>query len=124
MATLSQFLLAGILLFLTLAFGFWVSLAGRPYNGLLFNVHKLVALGAVVVTVLQLARTLKAAPAPALIAVLLGLAALSVLALFASGALLSASQRGVALMLLVHRVAPAVLVVALALAVYLLGRTV
>lgn len=28
--------------------GLWLGSAGRPYNGLLFNVHKLVALGALV----------------------------------------------------------------------------
>jgi hypothetical protein len=47
METLSKFTLHGILFALTFAFGFGSSRAGKPYNGLLFNAHKLIALGAV-----------------------------------------------------------------------------
>lgn len=119
---LSKFLLPGIAFILTLAFGFWMSHVGKPYNGLLFNVHKLIALGAVVVTVIQLTKLLKGADALALIIVSLVVAALCVIALFASGALMSTDKLDYTLMLTVHRVAPVVLVVAIALAFYLLGQ--
>ena len=54
MNTPSNFITPGIAFLLTLAFGLWLSLAGKPYNGLLFNTHKLIALGAVVVTSMQI----------------------------------------------------------------------
>lgn len=80
---------------LTLALGFALSLAGKPYNGLLFNTHKWVALGAVVAIAFEAARWLRSGNAPAGTAILLAGAALLVIALFASGALLSLGQAGV-----------------------------
>ena len=119
---LSKFIVTGILFLLTLAFGVWLSRSGKPYNGALFNIHKLIALATVVVAVIQLIGVLKASASPALVIVLLVLAGLSVIALFASGALMSAGKLDYAIMLAVHRIAPLVLAVAMALVVYLLGR--
>ncbi|MFN2108116.1 MAG: hypothetical protein ACK2UI_00515 [Anaerolineae bacterium] len=110
---LSKFVLPGIAFVLTLAFGFWVSHLGRPYNGLLFNVHKLIALGAVIATIVQLTKVLKNANALVLIIVLLVVAALCVIALFASGAFMSIGNVDYGLMLTVHRIAPVVLVIAM-----------
>ena len=110
---LSKFVLPGIAFVLTLAFGFWVSHLGRPYNGLLFNVHKLIALGAVIATIVQLTKVLKNANALVLIIVLLVVAALCVIALFASGAFLSIGNVDYGLMLTVHRIAPVLLVTAM-----------
>ncbi len=110
---LSKFLLPSIVFILTLVFGFWLSHAGKPYNVPLFNVHKLIALGAVVATVIQLVKLLKGADALALVIVLLIVAALCVIALFASGALMSMGKLDYALMLTVHRIAPVVLVIAM-----------
>ena len=116
----SKFLLPGIVFILTLAFGFWVSHVGKPYNGLLFNVHKLIALGAVVATVIQLVKLLKSADALALVGVLLVVAALCVIALFASGALMSMDKLDYALILTIHRVAPVVLVIAMVIVILML----
>ena len=110
---LSKFVLPGIAFVLTLAFGFWVSHLGRPYNGLLFNVHKLIALGAVIATIVQLTKVLKNANALVLIIVLLVVTALCVIALFASGAFMSIGNVDYGLMLTVHRIAPVVLVIAM-----------
>jgi hypothetical protein len=119
---LSSFVIPGILFILTLALGFWLSRSGTPYNSLLFNVHKLVALGAVIVTVVQLVRILKGADLSALLIALLALVALCVVALFVSGALMSAGQFDHALLHTIHWVAFAALVMALPAAVFLLGR--
>ena len=116
----SKILLPGIVFILTLAFGFWVSHVGKPYNGLLFNVHKLSALGAVVATVIQLVKLLKSADALALVGVLLVVAALCVIALFASGALMSMDKLDYALILTIHRVAPVVLVIAMVIVILML----
>ena len=44
MYVLSKFTFAVILLLLKLGFGVRVSLTGKPYDGLLFNAHKRLAL--------------------------------------------------------------------------------
>jgi hypothetical protein len=118
--TLSKFTLPGILFALTLAFGFWLSHIGKPYHGLLFNAHKLIALGGVVLAGIQLSKLLHSPNW--LLLILLVVAALCVIALFASGALMSAGKLEYALMLTIHRIAPGALAICCALALYLLAR--
>ncbi len=118
---LSRFAISGIVFILTLAFGFWLSRSGRPYNGLLFNIHKLTALAAVIVTTVQFVRIFKGADLSALPITLLALAALCIVALFVSGALMSAGKLDHALLHMIHRVTLATLVIALPAAVFLLG---
>lgn len=108
---------------LTVAFGFWLSHLGKPYNGILFNIHKLVALGAVIVAISQLFKMFTVANPISLVIAFLILAAIFTLVLFASGALMSAGKMGYTLMLIIHRVAPVLLTVAMAMAGYLLART-
>jgi hypothetical protein len=112
---LYQFAVPGGLFILTLAFGFWLSHLGKPYNGILFNIHKLIALGAVVVTANQIVKLLRGMETQALVIVLLVVAALCVIALFVSGALMSAGKLEYNLMLAIHRVASFVLVAGLGL---------
>lgn len=122
METVSKFIVPGILFLLTLAFGVGLSLAGRPYHGLLFNVHKLIALGAVIAAAFQFSKMLKGGDSLAFVVPLLVLAGLGVVALFASGAFMSLEKLDYGLLLAVHRLAPVLVAVAVGLAVYLLGR--
>lgn len=110
MENISRFFVPGGLLLITLASGVWLSRAGRPLNGLLVTLHKLIALAAVVTAGIQFARLMKIA-SPALGMVFLGIAAISVLALFASGALLSQVKPAAKIMLRIHQIAPVLLVV-------------
>lgn len=119
----SKVILPGTLFLLTLVFGFWLSRSGKPYNGILFNIHKLIALSAVIATIVQHSGMLKAAGSLDLLIALLVLAILCVVALFASGALMSMGKLDYALTLTIHRIAPVILVIALGLVTYLLGRT-
>ena len=121
METITKFYTPGMGLLLTLAFGFWLSNSGRPYNGILFNIHKLIALGIVILTVIQVSRLLKIVNSPAVILALLVVAALCVIALFASGALMSLNKLDYMLVLTVHRIAPAVMVLAMGAAIYLVN---
>lgn len=121
MHALTPFITPGIVFLLTLASGLWLSNIGRPYNTALFTAHKLIALGAVVATVVQLVGALRAAPAQALVVVALAAAGAGVVALFATGALMSLSNPNYALWLNVHRLAPALAVIGVALAVWLLA---
>jgi len=120
MELINQFVIPGILFLLTLAFGFWLSRAGKPYNGVLFNIHKLIALGGVVWAGIQFSKTFHV-PDWQLV-VLLAVSALWVIALFVSGALMSAGKLNYVLMLTIHRVAPGALVLCCALALYFLGK--
>jgi hypothetical protein len=121
MDIISRFSTLLLLFILTLAFGFWLSKVGKPYNGALFNIHKLIALGAVVLAVIQISKA-GAAGSPLLIAALI-LAGLCAVALFASGALMSIGKLDYALTLTIHRVALAVLVIASGTAMYLLSTS-
>ena len=121
MDMLSKFSPPGIFFLLTLGFGIWLSLAGKPYNGILFNLHKLIALGAVIIIGIQVSKTLHSSDSQALIIALLVLAGICVVALFASGALMSMEKLNYEAMLAIHRVAPILAAIAMATAVYLLG---
>lgn len=109
MEQISRFYLPGGLLLITLFSGFWLSHTGRPLNGLLFTVHKLVALAAVVLMGIRFAGLMKIA-SPALGMAFLVMGAISALALFASGALLSQVKPASTLVLRIHQVSPVLLV--------------
>ena len=79
---------AGVLLLIIVS-GVWLYRIGKPYNGLLFNIHKLVALGAVILTVVRLYQSDPFSKYPVSVVLLIGLAVLSVISLFASGAVMS-----------------------------------
>ena len=120
MIVLQQFIISGILFLLTLAFGVWLSHVGKPYNGLLFNIHKLIALACVVLLGVQLSKMLQAPDGQ--MVVLLVVSALCVIALFVTGAMMSAGKLDYALMLTIHRVAPGALALCCALTLYFLTR--
>jgi hypothetical protein len=103
--------------------GVWLTRSGRPYNMLIVNVHKLIALAAVVFTAVVVRGLLREAgmrPGAAVFAVA---AALLVVALLATCGLLATGKLGGGLALSVHRVAPALLVVATAALLYVLVRS-
>ena len=78
-----------LLFLLTLLAGYWVSRGGRPINAIRFNVHKFLALGAVILAGVRLYPLLKAGGYPASLPLLTILLALLVVALFATGAIQS-----------------------------------
>lgn len=120
MDILSKFTTTVILFVLTLAFGFWLSRLGKPYNGILFNIHKMIALGVVIFTVVQFSKTMNVANLPLLIVMLI-VAGLCVVALFASGALMSMGKLDYNFTLTIHRVAPVLAVIAMGGVIYLLS---
>ena len=118
----SEHVLSGMAFVVTIGTGIWLSRLGRPLNGVLFTVHKLVAVGAVLAVTIPLVATLRQAPAPALVIALLGLGGLGVVALFATGAMISLNYTAAALSW-IHRLAPAVVLLATGWAIYLLARS-
>jgi len=117
----SKFIAPGIVFLLTLVFGFWLSNSGKPYNGILFNIHKLIALGAVVATAMQIYNIFKVMGSQSPIVILVILAAICVVALFASGAFLSIGNLNYQLMKTIHNIAPVLMVNAMALTIHFLS---
>ena len=120
MDALNKFTTPGIIFLLTLVFGFWLSKAGKPYNGVLFNLHKLIALGTVVITAVQIYKILANSEVQTLIVILMIIAGICVVALFASGAFMSIGNLNYQIMKTIHNIAPIPMVIAMALTIYLL----
>ncbi len=123
MNTLSnKLVISGLVLVFTLLTGFLLSRLGRPYNGLVFNVHKLIALAAVIYLGISINQVRGSIPVNAAVWGLVGLAGLFFLSLFVSGAILSIGKPAdvVAVMRTIHRVIPYLAVISLAAAVTLL----
>jgi len=113
MDMITKFTVPGIVFLLTLASGFWLSHAGKPLNSAIFNIHKLIALGAVVATAVQLSKLLKAGQIQVLLIVFIVVAALSVVALFATGALMSLNIPAYETFLVIHQISPALVLLAM-----------
>lgn len=112
MTTISNFFTPAIVFILTLLFGFWLSRRGKPYNGILFNIHKLIALGTVILLSMKIYDTFRNMEVQILLIILLIVAGLCMVALFASGAFLSIGNMNYRVMKTIHNIAPVLLVIA------------
>jgi hypothetical protein len=118
----TKFLLCGILFLVTVLTGVWLSRSGKPLNTLIVTLHKLIALGTVVytiVTIYPLAQNVEIGP---LGWGAVGISGLMVIALFASGALLSSGKPLQSAILTIHKIAPFLSAISTALILYLLAR--
>ena len=124
MGPAAKFVTPGVLFILTLVFGFRLSRSGKPYHALIFNIHKLIALAAVVVTAIQTFNALKIGETQPILIGLLIVIGLCAVALFVTGALMSANKATGRAMLTIHKIAPLLAVLAALGTLYLLGGTV
>jgi hypothetical protein len=123
MGLAAKFVIPGVLFILTLVFGFRLSRSGKPYRGLIFNIHKLIALAAVIVAAIQTFNALKIGEAQPILIVLLIVIGLCAVALFVTGALMSAKHATGRALLTIHSIAPLLTVLAAIGVLYLLdGR--
>lgn len=120
MSTPSPFFSPTMGFLLTVGFGFWLSKLGRPYHGVLFNVHKLVALGTIILIAVRTYGLWKPEPQPAIIICLI-LAVFGVIALFVSGAFLSIGNMQYAVVKMIHNIAPVISVLAMGFVIYFLS---
>jgi hypothetical protein len=118
--SVSRIVVIGLLFLFTFVFGIWLSNSGKPYNSVLFNIHKLIALGAVIFTAVTVYHLRADAEIRTLILGAIVITGLLFLALFVSGALLSIGKPDHVAILTIHRVAPLLAVIATALTLYLL----
>ncbi len=117
----SEHALSGVAFVITIGTGIWLSQLGKPLNGALFTVHKLVAVGAVLAVTIPLMTTLRHVSASTQVIALLALGGVGVVGLFATGALISLNQTAAAISW-IHRLAPIVVLLATGWAIGLLGR--
>ena len=121
MDVLTKPLAPGIAILLTLVFGFWLGKIGKPYNGMLFNIHKLIALGAVVATAIQVYRSFPEMASQPWLILSIAVVALCVVALFASGAFLSIGNIEYTVARMIHNVSLILAAAAMGFALYFLN---
>jgi hypothetical protein len=110
----------GILLIVIVGLGIWVNRTGKPYNGILFNIHKLLALGAVILTAVRIFRLDPLATFPSNVLFLIGLAVLMVITLFATGAVMSIQVEVKSIFQWIHGISPVVITASIVIALILI----
>jgi len=119
-----QLVVAGLFALFIFLSGFGLHRSGKPYNGIVFNIHKLIALAAVVLFVITMYRTNRVAalsPVEFLAGVVTGLL---ILGLFVTGAQVSIDKPMPAVVLKLHHITPYLAVLSTAATLFfLLGRT-
>ena len=111
-------ILPGVLFLIIIGFGLWVSKVGKPYNNMLFNIHKLIALGAVILTAIRIFKPDPFTTFPNMAILLIALAVLCVIAMFATGAVMSIKDVVPKAALLVHRILPAIIFISVSISIY------
>ncbi len=124
-----NFTTTGIFFLFILLSGFWVSRSGKPYNGLIFNIHKLIGLAAGIYLIRIVHLTNQSVPlsglqwAAIIITILLfvvAVAAGGLLSILDTGGLKNLGSTMQSTIELAHKVMPYVIVVSTGLTVYLL----
>jgi hypothetical protein len=120
----SKLIVAGILFLFTLISGVIVSRSGRPLSIGLVTVHKLIAVGTVVLIGMAVNQLYKTVDGKAFIEMsLMVISALLFLALIATGALLTREEMQLPeVVLSIHKVAPLLALISSTITVYLLAR--
>jgi hypothetical protein len=91
---MNSLLIAALFFVFIFIFGYWVSRAGKPYNALLFNIHKLIGLAAGIYLIREVYRAHQLAIFTSLQISLLVLTVLIFVILVVVGGLLSAEAEG------------------------------
>ena len=113
-------ILPGFLFLIIIGFGLWVSKVGKPYNNLLFNIHKLIALGAVILTGIRIFKLDPFVSFPNMAILLIALAVLGVIGMFTTGAIMSIKDEVPNAALLIHNVLPTVIFISMTISIYLI----
>ena len=118
--TSSRIMYWGLALILTLISGVILSNLGRPLNSAIFTVHKLIAVGTVILLGVTIRNLYKTGDFHTLSLVLIVVTGLIFLTLIVSGALLSFERPVPQTILKIHQIAPLLAVAASIMSVYLL----
>jgi len=112
------FLVPGILFIFTVGFGIWVARLGKPYNQILFNLHKLIALAGVILVVLRIIDLDPFYNFQVLVPGSLLGAFLAVIGLFTTGAVMSIREDEVVIIKWFHRGSLVLLILSSMLAIF------
>jgi hypothetical protein len=93
---------------------------GKPYSGLVFTIHKLIAVGAVIAVAVSIHNLYKTMDGRALYLLVFAITGLFFLTLFVSGALLSLDRPMPPAVLRIHQIALWLALVSSAISLYLL----
>ena len=102
----TNFTIPTVLYFGMALFGIWLGIAGKPYNNGIFTIHKVLALAFVVLTIIKLIPYLNETSLSGLLLLLIILAGLSIIGLFASGAAMSIMEGSTTVLIWLHRILP------------------
>jgi hypothetical protein len=125
----SKLIVCGVLFVITAVSGIVLSNAGKPLNSAIFTVHKLVAIGTIILLGVSLYQLLQGVDLRVLYVTGFAFTGVAFLALLVSGALLSLvdatilslDQGALQAVLKVHQIAPLLALAASTLSVYLLA---
>jgi len=115
-----KFILAVILFVITIIFGIWLHNSGKPFNTLLFTIHKLTALATVIFGSMLLYNKLKLTKQFGVIPVLVIIIGGALLSLIVSGAVLSTGSKIYGAMLVMHDTGTIVTVISLVVLIFYL----
>lgn len=112
---------AGLFLLLIVPSGLWLGHAGKPYSAMLFNLHKLIALGAFIFLMIHVYRMHQVNPLTPLQFTVCVLTALFFVSTIVSGGLVSVDRSIPAAVLMSHKLLPYLTLLSTTASLYLLG---
>lgn len=110
----------GLLFLITIVSGIWIHQTGRPFVSLLFTIHKLGALAAVIYTSMVMYGLYKNTETTAVTLILIIITGFFMLSLLVSGSLLSFEKFSLTLLQAGHSIVTILLVLSTAATIYLL----
>ena len=110
-----------VLLILIIIVGIVLHKTGKPYNTLLFNLHKLASVALVVIIVLLSVKYFKEIDAGLLFYIILGFSSVSFIVLFISGAMMSLDRMH-EIMRIIHIISTILEIISFSLIIYLITR--
>lgn len=110
----------GLSFFFIFGSGIWLSLSGRPLNGGIFAIHKIVSLGVGIFLIITMYKLNQAAPLGMTTWIAIVVTGLCFLGLVVSGSLLSFDKSMTVTILRVHQILPILTLVSTAICLYLL----
>jgi hypothetical protein len=118
----TKIVVAGALSALTLLSGVWLSHLGKPYNTVVFNIHKLIAVATIIVIAITVVGLFKVIDARTFVEMFAAaFAGVLFLALVATGGMLSINPSLSAAVLRVHQIAPLLALASSAVSIFLLA---
>ncbi len=117
-----RFVGAGLFFLFIFGFGYWLSHSGKPFNVVIFTVHKLISLGAFVFLAVAVYQINQAAKLGGLEIALCAMTALLFVGTMATGGLVSVDKPMPGFVLILHRVTPYLTAASTALMLYWLQR--